>query len=65
MKFRGRLGPRREDDKSVRILNRTIQWDEDAILYEADQRHAELILRQLGMDATTNPVTTPGVKAKE
>ena len=62
VKFRGRLGPRRGSDRSVRILNRSIQWEDDAITYEADQRHAELIVKHLGLSDKTNSVVTPGVK---
>jgi hypothetical protein len=40
VKFRGRLGPGRNDDKSVRILNRIVEWSDQGISYEADQRHA-------------------------
>ena len=41
VKFRGRVGPGDNDDKSIRILNRVIEWTEEGILYEADQRRAE------------------------
>ena len=47
MKFRGRLGPGQSDDKAMRILNRVVQWTSEGIAYEADQRHAELIVKQL------------------
>ena len=40
VKFRGRLGPRRGDDRSIRTLNRIVQWNQDSVSYEADQRHA-------------------------
>ena len=49
-------------DRIVRILNRIIQWEDCAITYEADQRHAELIVKYLGLNDKTNSVTTPGVK---
>ena len=38
-KFRGRLAPGPDDVKSIRILNRVVQWTEVGIEYEADQRH--------------------------
>ena len=65
VKFRARLGPGKRDDKSVRILNRIVSWGSDGITYEADQRHAELIIRDVGLDPKSNGVVTPGVKRKE
>ena len=48
VKFRGRIGPEESDDKSIRILNRVITGNDDGISYEADQRNAEIIVKQLG-----------------
>ena len=59
VKFRGRLGPEDHDEKSIRILNRVVQWVSDGINYEADQRHAEIIVRDLGYTGNTNSVITP------
>ena len=33
VKFRGRLGPGSDDDKSIRIPNRIAEWKQDAIHY--------------------------------
>ena len=44
VKFRGRIGPSESDDKSIRILNRVTTWSDNGISYEADQRHAEIIV---------------------
>ena len=46
----------------MRILNRIVTWTEQGIVYEADQRHAEIIIRQLGLWGNSNSVVTPGVK---
>ena len=62
VKFRGRLGPGRQDDKSIRVLNRVITWTNSGLLYEADQRHAELIVQQLRLSHHSKPVSTPSVK---
>ena len=62
MKFRGRLGPEEKDDKSIRILNRVITWKEEGIEYEADQRHAEIIVNSLGLEKEAKAVRSPGVK---
>ena len=41
---KGVLGPDVKDDKSVRILNRIVTYSDNEIRYEADQRHAEIII---------------------
>ena len=48
IKHKGRMGPR-PDMKSVRILNRVITWTDQGIEYESDQRHAEIIIKQMGL----------------
>ena len=65
VKFRARLGPGGKDDTSVRLLNRVIEWTPQGIRYEADQRHAELIARGMGLNDRTNSVVTPGGKKDE
>ena len=62
VKFRGRIGLGSGDDKSIRILNRVVTWTEEGIEYEADQRHAEIIIKGLGMQAESKGVATPGNK---
>ena len=47
VKFRARLGPEDKDDKSVRLLNRVTEWTVEGIRYEADQRHGELIVKDM------------------
>eukprot|EP00969_Alexandrium_andersonii_P326158 14411700-Alexandrium_andersonii.AAC.1 len=59
-KVKGRLGPRREDMKDMRVLNRIVTWTDEGIWYEADQRHAELTIKGLGMKADSKGVVTPG-----
>ena len=53
VEFKAGLGGEETDDKSVFLLNRPIQWDADGISYEADQKHVEIILRDLGLDGNT------------
>ena len=48
LKHRGRIGPARQDTKSMSILNRVVEWTDEGIWYEPDQRHVELILKDLG-----------------
>ena len=65
VKIRGRLGPSEGDGKSIRILNRVVEWTNSGISYEADQRHAEIIVRQLGLEKESRSLSTPGVKLEE
>ena len=58
------LGPGDQDLKEVRVLNRVIRWTDESIEYEADQRHAEIVTKEMGLDGS-NSVKTPGVKATE
>ena len=64
VKFRGRIGPSEKDDKSIRLLNRVFEWTPEGIVVEADQRHAELIVQDLGLNERTKSVSTPGLKSK-
>jgi len=51
VKVRGRLGPGLNDTKSIRILNRIVEWSQDGLWYEAYQRHADTCLKKkLGLD---------------
>jgi len=56
---KGRLGPEKHDDKRVRLLNRVIEWTHEGIRYEADQRHAEIIVKLLGVGEKSS-LSTPG-----
>ena len=51
VKCQGRIGPGVGDEKSIRILNRVLEWKEDGLHYEADQRHAEIITEMVGLKA--------------
>jgi len=63
-KKKARLGPDEGDDKSARLLNRVISWEKDGIALEADQRHVEIVLKQLGLEGG-RAVGTPGTKERE
>ena len=39
-----------------------ITWDEEGIKYEADQRHGEIIRKQLGLEESAKALLTPGTK---
>ncbi len=64
VKFKARLGPEENDDKSVRVLNRVVEWNERGISYEPDQRHAEIIVRALTEINGTQRLSTPGRRTK-
>ena len=61
IKIRGILGPDRQDAKELRILNRIVRWTHEGIEYEADQRHAEIIVKEMGLE-TASSVNSPGIK---
>ena len=57
------LGPdaQRGQKTEIRVLNRVLTWNPWGIGYEADPRHAEIVVQQLGLDHG-KAVTTPGSK---
>ena len=57
------LGPDPEKGElsELRFLNRVVTWHEHGIDWEADPRHAELIIQQLDLEGC-RAVVTPGVK---
>ena len=61
MKVVGRLGPDADDMKEIRVLNRVLRWTAQGIAYEADPRHAEILMT--GLLGASRPVTTPGTAA--
>ena len=65
VKFRGRIGPGQKDGKSIRLLNRVFEWTREGITCEADQRHAELLVQDLGLKKGSKGVVTPGTKSTE
>ena len=57
------LGPDAARHKQeIRILNRVIAWTSDGMTYEADPRHSEIMIRELGLDSTKGGVSTPGAR---
>ena len=50
------------DVREVKILNKIVRWTESGVELEADPRHAELVVRELGLEKAT-PSKVPGVKA--
>ena len=58
------MGPAAGDNKSVRILNRILQWSESGLELEADQRHAELVIKYAEHDNNAKPVGSPGERSR-
>ena len=48
----------------MRVLNRIIHWTPSGIEYEADQRHAEIIVREWGLKPDSKSVNSPGTAIK-
>jgi hypothetical protein len=59
IKVSGIMGPGVNDVTSARVLNRLITWHSDHIAYEADPRHVEIIVQELGLQGA-KPVSAPG-----
>ena len=64
VKIRGRIGPELGDQKSIRILNRVVEWTPNGSTYEMDQRHPEIIVATLGFQ-DSKAVSSPGFKPSE
>ncbi len=60
MKFKDRL--ERCKPGAVTILSRIVTVTEHGLEYEADQRHAEILMRGMGIDESSKGVVTPGVR---
>ena len=52
------LGPEKHHKQEVKVLNRILQWGEGGIDYEPDQRHAEVVVRELGLE-NAKELSTP------
>ena len=55
------LGPDIQQQKEIRVLNRILSWTPEGVVYEADPRHAERVVAELGLE-NGRPVTTPGCR---
>ena len=56
------VGPDAHHQQNIRALNRSIRWTQRGLEYEPDQRHAELIIRDMGM-GKSHPTPTRGIAA--
>ena len=56
------MGDDKTDIKSIRTLNRIVTWTNQGLEYEADQRHAELIIQEMGLTESCRTHETPSSK---
>ena len=49
------------DTKQATLLNRAVTWHQWGLEYEADPRHIEIIIEQLGLE-NAKPVSSPGTR---
>ena len=63
-KLKGRLGTDENDCKEMRVLNRIVRITKDGLLYEADPRHAEMLIKAFNLEGA-KAVVTPGVKSND
>ena len=57
------LGPGPQHSQEVRVPNRIVTWEQEGIGYEADPRHVEVILEELGLNSCSI-VGTPGTSSE-
>ena len=65
IKVRGRLGDGPEDVKKIDILNRSITWTGEELIYRADPKHAEILIEELGLDENSKGLSSPAEKEVE
>jgi len=59
IKLRGILGGESGDDKEATILGRHLRWTEAGIEYEADPKHAQLVIEEMGLSGESRAVDSP------
>jgi hypothetical protein len=63
LKELGRLGGGSGELRELRVLNRVIRWTTQGLKYEADPRHAEIVVR--GVAGSERAVSAPGTSSRE
>ncbi len=58
------LGDGKDESREETVLNRVVRRTSEGWEYEADSRHAEIIVKAMNME-NANPVVTPGEEEKE
>ena len=52
------IGPKPDDQKEPRILNRTLRWCKDGLVFAANLRHGREVVDELGL-SKSKPVSSP------
>ena len=52
------IGPKPDDQKELRILNRTVRWCKDGLVFAANLRHGREVVDELGL-SKSKPVSSP------
>ena len=65
IKVRAMLGPEAGDDKEVRILNRVVRWEKDRTVYEGEEKHAQVVIREMGLEAESKGLDVPVLAGTE
>ena len=52
------IGPKPDDQKELRILNRTLRWCKDGIVFAANLRHGREVVDEMGLNKS-KPVSSP------
>ena len=55
-----KVGPGKEQDSEGKVLNRIVRCTGDGWEYEADQRHGEILVEELGLEAANGVKTRRG-----
>jgi hypothetical protein len=63
LKELGRLGGGKGELKELRVLNRVVRWTPAGLKYEADPRHAEILVR--GVAGAERALSAPGTHSKD
>ncbi len=63
LKELGRLGGGQGELQEMRVLNRVIRWTPTGLKYEADPRHAEIVVR--GVAGAERSLSAPGTSSKD
>ncbi len=59
IKVRAVMGDEAGDDKEATILNRTVRWTNEGVEWEADPKHAKIIMEEMGIEEESKGVRSP------
>ena len=62
LKVRGVLGVEAGNVSAITILNRELRWSPTGVEYEADRKHSEIIIQEMGLGSASKDLNMPCVK---